>query len=75
MLGLLTTDERGYYLDDRRLAGATVAAGKVNRLAGILLGRQNPPAGTVFSSPVQASPEAPDAAPQAEAPGEPSEST
>jgi hypothetical protein len=48
VLGLLTVDERGYYLDEKRLAGATVAAGKVNRLAGILLGRHNPPAG--FSS-------------------------
>ena len=45
VLTLLTIDERGYYLDVRRLAGGTVAAGKVNRLAGILLGRHNPPAG------------------------------
>jgi hypothetical protein len=45
VLALLTTDERGYYLDEKRLAGATAAAGKVNRLAGILLGRHNPPAG------------------------------
>jgi hypothetical protein len=45
VLALLTVDERGYYLDEKRLAGATVAAGKVNRLAGILLGRHNPPAG------------------------------
>src|SRR5436190_21757185 len=45
VLALLTTDERGYYLDEKRLTGATAAAGKVNRLAGILLGRHNPPAG------------------------------
>jgi hypothetical protein len=45
VMALLTIDERGYYLDEKRLAGATVAAGKVNRLSGILLGRHNPPPG------------------------------
>jgi hypothetical protein len=39
VLALLTMDERGFYLDERRLAGGTVADGKVNRLAGVLLGR------------------------------------
>jgi hypothetical protein len=59
VLALLTTDERGYYLDEKRLAGATAAAGKVNRLAGILLGRHNPPAGMFSrSKPPPSEPEA-----------------
>jgi hypothetical protein len=68
VMALLTIDERGYYLDEKRLAGATVAAGKVNRLSGILLGRHNPPPGLTHrarpSPEVEAAPQGAAAEPQ-----------
>jgi hypothetical protein len=66
----LTVDERGYYLDITKLAGATAAAGKVNRLVSILLGRQNVLARTPPSLPQESVSESFEEPPQHEAPDE-----
>jgi hypothetical protein len=66
----LTVDERHYYLDITKLGGATAAAGKVNRLVSILLGRQNVLARTPPSVPHESVAEGFEEPPQHEAPDE-----